>query len=298
MKNISFMIAAMLAFVLTACQDKDIDRDAVKLPMLNASEITGQLVGDDYVWSWPSQTAKVQVTTYRNGTLSGSEIADGTSFTHKNVPTNVPFDYVFKLVADGNTSKGVIKSYMREGAASITGVQMSQVDKPGGYDALVEWDKAADADNIRLTATNGAQTISETLAGTATTYTIPDVQTGDTWSVTLVAVNAKGASLSTASSLRIGKTAIGFLSIYDTPEQLIADGDDDEASAWLWLHETYPTAQFVPFSTVTDASTVEPFRVLFWLRDLEGVSESDVWGIPAVVETATPVIREWYRQGG
>jgi len=298
MKNISFMIAAMLAFVLTACQDKDIDRDAVKLPMLNASEITGQLVGDDYVWSWPSQTAKVQVTTYRNGTLSGSEIADGNSFTHKNVPTNVPFDYVFKLVADGNTSKGVIKSYMREGAASITGVQMSQVDKPGGYDALVEWDKAADADNIRLTATNGAQTISETLAGTATTYTIPDVQTGDTWSVTLVAVNAKGASLSTASSLRIGKTAIGFLSIYDTPEQLIADGDDDEASAWLWLHETYPTAQFVPFSTVTDASTVEPFRVLFWLRDLEGVSESDVWGIPAVVETATPVIREWYRLGG
>jgi hypothetical protein len=96
------MIAAMLAFVLTACQDKDIDRDAVKLPMLNASEITGQLVGDDYVWSWPSQTAKVQVTTYRNGTLSGSELADGNSFTHKNVPTNVPFDYVFKLVADGN----------------------------------------------------------------------------------------------------------------------------------------------------------------------------------------------------
>ena len=45
-----------------------------------------------------------------------------------------------------------------------------------------------------------------------------------------------------------------------------SDGDDDEASAWLWLHETYPTAQFVPFSTITAANVIEPFRVLFWLR--------------------------------
>ena len=141
-------------------------------------------------------------------------------------------------------------------------------------------------------------TINETLSGSATSYTISDVETGDTWVVTLVAANEKGTSLSTSSSLRIGKTAIGFLSIYETPEQLVADGDDDEASAWLWLHETYPTAQFVPFSTITDASVVEPFRVLFWMRDLEEVSESDVWNIPAVVEAATPVIREWYKQGG
>ena len=84
------------------------------------------------------------------------------------------------------------------------------------------------------------------------------MQTGDTWSVTLVAKNDKGTSLSTSSSLRIGKTAIGFLSIYDTPEQLISDGDDDEASAWLWLHETYPTAQFVPFSTINSIDVIDP----------------------------------------
>ena len=205
---------------------------------------------------------------------------------------------MFKVAADGNISMGVVKSYTREGATSITGVQMRQVDKAGGYDALVEWNKAADADNIKLTATNGKQNINETLPGSATSFTIPNVQTGDIWDVILVAVNAKGTSLSTASSLRIGKTAIGFLSIYDTPEQLIADGDDDEASAWLWLHENYPTAQFVPFSTITSANVIDPFRVLFWLRDLEGVSEADVWNIPAVVEAATPVVREWYRQGG
>ena len=38
--------------------------------------------------------------------------------------------------------------------------------------------------------------------------------------------------------------------------------------------------------------------MLFWLRDLEGVGEDQVWGIPEVVEGATPVIQEWYKNGG
>ena len=96
----------------------------------------------------------------------------------------------------------------------------------------------------------------------------------------------------------IGKTAIGFLSVYATPEELIANGDDDEASAWLWLHETYPTAQYLHFGDIKSADDVEPFRVLFWLRDLEGVGEDAVWNIPEVVEAATPIIKEWYKQGG
>ena len=288
----------MTILALTACQDKDIVREAMKMNAPDVAQITGQLNGDDYTWTWPAQNGQMIVTTYRSGTLSAVETVSGNSFTHKNVPTNVPFEYVFKATDGTNVSTGVIKAYTREGATSISGVQMSQVDKTGGYDALVTWNKAADASSIKFTATNGKRNISETLSGSATSYTISDVETGDTWVVTLVAANEKGTSLSTSSSLRIGKTAIGFLSIYDTPEQLVADGDDDEASAWLWLHETYPTAQFVPFSTITDASVVEPFRVLFWMRDLEEVSESDVWNIPAVVEAATPVIREWYKQGG
>lgn len=288
----------MTVLALTACQDKDIVREAMKMNAPDVAQITGQLNGDDYTWTWPAQNGQMIVTTYRSGTLSAVETVSGNSFTHKNVPTNVPFEYVFKATDGTNVSTGVIKAYTREGATSISGVQMSQVDKTGGYDALVTWNKAADASSIKFTATNGKRNISETLSGSATSYTISDVETGDTWVVTLVAANEKGTSLSTSSSLRIGKTAIGFLSIYDTPEQLVADGDDDEASAWLWLHETYPTAQFVPFSTITDASVVEPFRVLFWMRDLEEVSESDVWNIPAVVEAATPVIREWYKQGG
>ena len=298
MKKISFIIMAIFALVLSACQDKDIEREAMKLSAPDVSQITGQLSGDDYILSWPAQNGQMMVTIYRNGTLSSSEIVAGNTYTQKNVPTNIPFEYVFKVTDGTNISSGVVKSYTREGATSITGVQMSQVDKAGGYDALVEWNKATDASSIQFTATNGKKTINETLSGTATSYLINDVETGDTWNVTLVAVNEKGTSLSTSSSLRIGKTAIGFLSIYATPEELIENGDDDEASAWLWLHETYPTAKYVYFGDINSTDDIDPYRVLFWLRDLEGVGEGEVFAMPEVVETATPFIKDWYKEGG
>ena len=298
MKKISFIIMAIFALVLSACQDKDIEREAMKLSAPDVSQITGQLSGDDYILSWPAQNGQMMVTIYRNGTLSSSEIVAGNTYTQKNVPTNIPFEYVFKVTDGTNISSGVVKSYTREGATSITGVQISQVDKAGGYDALVEWNKATDASSIQFTATNGKKTINETLSGTATSYLINDVETGDTWNVTLVAVNEKGTSLSTSSSLRIGKTAIGFLSIYATPEELIENGDDDEASAWLWLHETYPTAKYVYFGDINSTDDIDPYRVLFWLRDLEGVGEGEVFAIPEVVETATPFIKDWYKEGG
>ena len=291
-------VCCCITAALTSCQDKDYDQEPMKLQAPDVNQIQGQLQGDDYILTWPAQQANMQVTIYRNGTLSSSEIVSGNSFTQREVPTNVPFEYVFKLTDGQNYSTGVVKQFTREGATSISGVQMSQVDKAGGYDALVEWNRAVDATSIAFSATNGRDVISTTLPGTATSYTINDVQTGDTWEVTLMASNDKGTALASRSSLRIGKTAIGFLSIYATPEELIANGDDDEASAWLWLHETYPTAQYLYFGNISSAADVEPFRVLFWLRDLEGVGEDQVFGIPAVVEAATPVIKEWYRQGG
>ena len=294
------MVCSAACVALTSCQDKDIDRSAMVLKAPDASQITGTLSGDDYIWSWPALGSgqSMQVIIYRNGTLAGSETVSGTSYTHANIPTNVAYEYVFKVTDGTNLSQGVVKKYTREGATSITGVQMRQIDKTGGYDALVEWNKAADADNIKFTATNGKQTINETLLGTATSYTIPNVQTGDTWNVTVVAVNSKGTSTATSSSLRIGKTAIGFLSVYPTPEELIANGDDDEASAWLWLHDTYPSAQYVYFGNITSAADLDPFRVLFWLRDVEDVGEDVIWGIPQVVADVTPAIRQWYKDGG
>lgn len=298
MNKTSIILFVLSLFVLTACQDKDIDRDAMVLQAPDASQITGSLTGDDYTWTWPSQTNQMRVTIYRNGTLFSNETVSGNSFTHKNVPTNVPFEYVFKVTDGTNLSKGVLKSYTREGATSINGVQMRQVDKTGGYDVVIEWEKASDATSIKLNATNGSKTINETLAGTATQYIISDVKTGDTWDVTLIASNDKGSALPSRSSLRIGKTAIGFLSIYATPEELVANGDDDEASAWLWLHENYPTAAYVYFGNVKSEADVEPYRVLFWLRDLENVGEDQIWSVPEVVEAATPIIREWYKKGG
>ena len=134
MKKIhQFLIAGLvccgLAAALTSCQDKDYDREAMHLQAPDASQITGQLSGDDYTWTWPAQEAQMLVTIYRNGTLSASETVSGNSFTQKNVPTNVPFEYVFKLTDGQNFSTGVIKNFTREGATSISGVQMSQERK-------------------------------------------------------------------------------------------------------------------------------------------------------------------------
>lgn len=300
MKSLSYIILALFACVITSCQDNDIIYNKMIVGAPDAAGIKGELQGDDYTWTWPqpSDNLSMRVTVYRNGTLSNAETVSGTSFTHKNIPTNEAYEYVFKFTDGTNFSTGVVKSYTREGAAGISGLQMRQVDKAGGYDALIEWNKAADATNIRLTATNGRRTISETLSANTTRYTIGDVVTGETWNVTLVAVNEKGTSVASGATLKIGKTAIGFLSIYATPEELVASGDDDEASAWLWLHDTYPSAQFVPFSSIKSEKDIEPFRVLFWLRDLEGVGEDAVWDLPEVVQGATPAITQWYKQGG
>ena len=300
MKKLSIILMTLIACVITSCQDNDIDRSAMIVATPDAANINGQLQGDDYVWSWPQLSAglSMNVTVYRNGTLASSETVSGTSYVHKNIPTNESYEYVFKYTDGTNFSKGVVKTYTREGATSISGILMHQVEKAGGYDAEVEWDKPTDASSILFTATNGKQTISETLSPDVTKYTIEDVVTGDTWTATFVAVNEKGKSLPSTASLKIGKTAIAFLSVYNTPEELIKNGDDDEASAWLWLHETYPSAQFLPFSSIKSADDVEPFRVLFWLRDLEGVGEDDVWTMPKVVSDATHVITEWYKNGG
>ena len=300
MKKLSILLMTLIACVITSCQDNDFDRSAMIVATPDAANINGQLQGDDYVWSWPQLSVglSMNVTVYRNGTLASSETVSGTSYVHKNIPTNESYEYVFKYTDGTNLSKGVVKTYTREGATSISGILMHQVEKAGGYDAEVEWDKPTDASSILFSATNGKQTISETLSPDVTKYTIEDVVTGDTWTATFVAVNEKGKSLPSTASLKIGKTAIAFLSVYNTPEELIKNGDDDEASAWLWLHETYPSAQFLPFSSIKSADDVEPFRVLFWLRDLEGVGEDDVWTMPKVVSDATHVITEWYKNGG
>lgn len=284
----------------TACGTDDYEIADPILSPISAESVTGTLQGDDYIITWPKQdNLKMQVALYVNGAKSGAQVVEGNTYTHKDLDTNVPYQYVLKTTDGSNFSSGVIHSYTRLGASRIESISMSQLDKANGYDAKVEWPAAADADKILLTATNGAgRTINTTLDGKATSFLIENVLDEEVWTVTLVAQNASGNSRTTQGSLRIGKTMIGFLSEYPTPEELVANGDDDEASAWLWLHSEYPTAKYVYFGDVKSAADLNSFRVLFWLRDIETGNEADVFTYPASVTNATPAITEWYKNGG
>lgn len=93
------------------------------------------------------------------------------------------------------------------------------------------------------------------------------------------------------------ESEVAFLSEYATPEQLLSEGDDDEASAWLWFHATYPRAQYLYWGDVS-ASTLSSLHTVFWIRDVESGVTTDVTTLPAVVSDAVPAMREWYRAGG
>ena len=287
------------ALALCACQDKDFEREGMKLDAIDENVIESELQGDDLVWTWPENTGlDMQVVIYANDTKFSSEIVNGNTYTQKLVDTNIKYTYVFKLTDGSNFSQGVVKEYLRPGATKIASVQLSQVEKAGGYDAKVEWTVSKDAESVLLTATNGERNIREVLNASISEYIIPDVLFNEEWTVTVIAQNAQGNSLSTSSALKIGKTAIGFLSAYETPELLLQTGDDDEASAWLWFNSEYPNGQYIYMGDITSMDIVEPYRVLFWLRDLENVGEDAVWNMPQVALDALEPIKQWYKEGG
>ncbi|MBQ7632413.1 MAG: DUF4960 domain-containing protein [Paludibacteraceae bacterium] len=90
---------------------------------------------------------------------------------------------------------------------------------------------------------------------------------------------------------------IAFLSLYSTPEQLVNEGDDDEATAWLWMHQQFPQALFLPFNQIKE-HTLDSLRVLFWIRDVETDNIDDVTTIPADALNAVQFIEPWYKNGG
>lgn len=94
------------------------------------------------------------------------------------------------------------------------------------------------------------------------------------------------------------ESQIAFLSVYSTPEELMLKGDDDEACAWLWMHEQFPKAAFLSFSSINGFEDLDTIKVLFWLRDVETGNLDDVMTMPEVVQQATPVIQSWYKNGG
>lgn len=53
MKTIKYIFASLVVGIsLAGCQDKDIDKSAPKLAPIEESAISGNLQGNDYVWTW------------------------------------------------------------------------------------------------------------------------------------------------------------------------------------------------------------------------------------------------------
>lgn len=301
-KIIKYFLIFASALSFGACQDKDIEVAEMKIATPNVESITGQLNGYDYTLSWPQPAAgqTMTVAIYRGGSMIQAFQAYPTnSLTLKNVETNDPYEFVMKLTDGTNQSNGVVIPYTREGASKVKGLSMAQVENADGTnDAVISWAACPDADNVELTISNGTKTDVVTVAGNTTSYTVKGVNYGDTWSVSAVAANSKGRAIPDATSLLIGKMALGFLSAYDTEDDLLKNGDDDEASAWLWMKANYPAVDYISFKNVTSAQSIERYRMLFWIRDVETGKVDDVWNVPTVAKTAAPFVGEWVKNGG
>lgn len=302
MKIFRYIAYMALGTTMIGCQNNDFDIAAPKIAPIEAGLFTGQEQDYNYIWSWPAregQEMNVQV-------LNGSQqvlntTVSGNSFTHENLESNVNYTYVFKLTDGTNISAGTVLYHTRYGAASVSGIMMAQLDNPdGSYDARIQWTPSADAERQTVAITSELRNTNVDLDPSVAEYIVSDVKDGEELNVVIVARNSSGLALPVSSSLRIGKTAIGFLSVYPDTDDLMANGDDDEICAWLWLHEEYPSAQYLYFGDIASVEDLNPFRVLFWMRDIEmnDTPADVVFDMPEVVMDATPAIREWYANGG
>lgn len=115
----------------------------------------------------------------------------------------------------------------------------------------------------------------------------------------IITATTKDGNKTTTCTVTVKGIHAAFLSLYDTPEEQIADGDDDETAAWLWFHKTYPNGKFLPFSSIYDPDVLSPYSVLFWMYDLEEeTADKDAFKYPEVVKMATPCIKMWCIDGG
>ena len=296
--------ALMGILLLASCQDRDLPGSgAMKLDAPDVASITGAASGEnnyDYTLSWPASKngAVMQVAVFKNGSqIQGLTPCPEGTFTLKNLESNQLYEFLFKYATDDATSKGVMTSYTRGGATAPTNLKMTQVDiSEDEHNLEVTWDAADDATSYILTLTNGKKTITETISGTS--YTVKGVEMKESWDATLIAQNNEGKALPISASAKIGGKIPAFLSEYETPEDLLANGDDDEASAWLWFQANYPKGEYVYFGNISTVENIEDYRMLFWLRDFDEGSADDVWNFSEVAKNAAPVIEQYVKNGG
>ena len=296
----------LLVIILTACQDRDLPGSGqMQLSSPEVSQITGTPSGDnnyDYTISWPASNngAVMQVAVYKNGTqMQGLTPCPSGSFTLKNLETNQLYEFLFKYANDAALSNGVMTSYTRPGATAASDLRFEQIDiSDDEHDMQITWKASADATSyiLKLVNGDGSRVIEETVNGTS--YLLKNVAMKERWEATLIAQNADGKALPITGSGKVGGKIPAFLSEYATPEELIANGDDDEASAWLWFHENYPKGEYVYFGNINTVEDIADYRMLFWLRDIETGNADDIWNFSDVAKNAAPCIEQYVKNGG
>ena len=298
---------ALMGLVLFAsCQNHDLPGSgAMQLSAPDVTAITGIASGAnnyDYTLSWPASSngATMQVAVFKNGSqIQGLTPCPGNTFTLKNLDTNVLYEFLFKYANADALSKGVMTSYTRPGATAASDLKFEQIDIDDDHrDLRVTWKGSADATSyvLRLTNSDGSRIISETV--TETSYLLKDVAMKERWEATLIAQNNEGKALPITGDTKIGGKIPAFLSEYATPDELIAKGDDDEASAWLWFQANYPKGEYIYFGDISTVEDIEDYRMLFWLRDIETGNNDDIWNFSDVARNAAPVIEQYVKNGG
>ena len=301
-----FICAICVVCGFTACQDRDFPASGeMLLTSPDAASISGVLSGEnnyDYTLTWPQspQGATMQVAVYKNGTQQQALTpCASNSFTLKNLETNQLYEFLFKY-ADGDAlSNGVMTSYTRKGATAPAEVKMEQVDVSDDVHNLqISWSASADATSYILKVVkNSNEEVVNTIVND-TSYLLEGVQMKDRFEATVIAQNNDGRALPVEASAKIGGKIPAFLSEYATPEELVANGDDDEASAWLWFHENYPKGEYVYFGSISTVDDIQDYRMLFWLRDIETGNADDIWNFSEVAKNAAPCIEQYVKNGG
>ena len=307
MKTIyQFICAICVICGFTACQDRDLPGSgAMQLLSPDVAQITGTPSGDnnyDYTLTWPqsNQGATMQVAVYKNGSqIQGLTPCQGNSFTLKNLETNQLYEFLFKYANADALSKGVMTSFTRPGATAASDIKMEQIDiNDDQHDLKITWTASPDATSyiLKLTNNTGSRVVDATV--NEPSYLLKDVQMKESWDATIIAQNDKGRALPVKASAKIGGKIPGFLSEYATPEELIANGDDDEASAWLWFQANFPKGEYVYFGNISTVADIEDYRMLFWLRDIETGNADDIWNFSEVAKNAAPCIEQYVKNGG
>ena len=307
MKSIySFICAICVICGFTSCQDKDLPGSGqMQIASPDVTSINGVLSGEnnyDYTLTWPTGNngAVMNVAVYKNGTQQQALTpCPSGSFTLKNLETNQLYEFLFKYANDDAISNGVMTSYTRLGASTPSEVKMDQVDiTDDQHNLQISWTASSDATSyiLKVVKNSTEEVVNTTVNGTS--YLLENVQMKDHFEATVIAQNAEGKALPVGASAKIGGKIPAFLSEYATPEELIANGDDDEASAWLWFQENYPKGEYVYFGNISTVEDIADYRMLFWLRDIETGNVDDIWNFSDVARNAAPCVEQYVKNGG